>query len=114
VGLALDLELPETVPARVLASDVRNSVLMAVKEALNNIAKHAGATKVGLNMMVEGALFGLQLATTAGGLIPEWSLVLANGLRNMIQRMVSLKGSATVSSTPGKGTEICFVVILDS
>ena len=49
-GIRCRLDFPESIPAREVSSDVRHNAFLAIKEALNNIVKHAHATEVWLRV----------------------------------------------------------------
>jgi len=48
------LDIPDVLPEIPLPAPVRHRLFLAVKEALNNAVKHAGATEVQLSLAVEG------------------------------------------------------------
>ena len=93
-------------PAREVPSNQRHNVFLAVKEALQNIVKHAQATEVWLR--VQAAKDGLRIAIEDNGCgfkrVPEDAL--ADGLRNMRHRMEEINGECQVQSRIGEGTEI--------
>ena len=50
--IACTLDIPLQLPAMPLSADVRHNLFLAVKEALNNIVKHAGASAVKIQLSV--------------------------------------------------------------
>src|SRR5262249_28418871 len=46
-------EIPTNLPKVPLGTEVRHNVFLAVKEALNNVLKHAGATEVWLRLVLQ-------------------------------------------------------------
>jgi signal transduction histidine kinase/streptogramin lyase len=105
-GIRCLLDVPEQIPAREVPSNVRHNVFLAVKEALQNIVKHARATEVwlrvsaipdGLRLVIEDNGCGF------GGPSPDaW----ADGLGNMRQRLTEIGGECRVQSRVGTGTVI--------
>ena len=75
-------------------------------EVLTNIARHAGATSVWVQLAA-----GRQVVLTVGddgcGMAPDVS---ESGLRNIRERAEDLEGSCTVESAPGEGTVITWTV----
>jgi signal transduction histidine kinase len=100
------LDLPEHAPAREVPTNVRHNVFLVVKEALQNIVKHAHATEVWLR--VSATSQGLRIVIEDNGQgferVPDDAL--ADGLRNMRQRMAEIGGEYRIQSRVGKGTEI--------
>lgn len=103
--IACRFKVPVSCPAFTLEGRVRHELLMATKEAFNNIAKHASATEVefrlgvgdhGLEIDIADNGKGIQDATTGGG----------HGLKNLAARLQQLGGQCQVESRPGGGTII--------
>ena len=99
------LKVPSILPAVALASDWRHDLFLAVKEALNNVAKHAGATSASLSLSfaerrlaitIEDDGRGFDAAGTARG----------RGLGNMRRRVEELGGRFVLESWPGRGTRV--------
>jgi signal transduction histidine kinase len=95
-------DLPKDVQ---ISSVARNDISMAVKEAANNVMKHAHASELAVQVQIEAGLLkitvkddgrGFELSRDSNG----------NGLNNMKQRMESLGGHCSVESAPGKGTTV--------
>ena len=72
-----------------------------------NAAKHAKATAVDVDLMVDGASTTLVIADNGRGITPE-EIKAPNslGLLGMRERVEFIKGSFSVSGRPGKGTTI--------
>ena len=107
-GVAVDLHLP--------LSDIRfdsvieTTVYRIVQELLANVAKHANASRVTIQVLVRGKVLALTVADNGKGFHVENVLSggmdgLHNGLRNMRERAESVKGMFHAESAPGKGTE---------
>jgi len=75
------------------------------QEALTNIARHAGATRVVLQLRHadEGALL---IVRDNGSGLPPSSNGPSHGIRGMRERALLVRGAVTVESAPGRGTEV--------
>jgi signal transduction histidine kinase len=105
-GVRCLLDVPEQAPLREVPTNVRHNVFLVVKEALQNIVKHAHATEVWLR--INSSSQGLRVVIEDNGSGFEHALenALADGLRNMHQRMNELGGTCLVQSRPGTGTAV--------
>lgn len=105
--IACEVTGAELVPATPLSPEVQHNILAVVKESLNNIVKHAGATKVQLTFRVEGSRLRLEIADNGGGFdVGAPGLADRNGLTNMRVRMAAAGGTVTVESHAGTGTVV--------
>ena len=100
----LDMDAEE--PAAELNLPLRRGLLMVTKEALNNAAKHSGATEMRLQIHCEHGRLTLTLRDNGKGFDPATANQKRNGLLNMGQRMAELGGTCVVASEPGKGCRI--------
>ena len=105
-GARIRLDFPEQIPARELATDLRHNIFLALKEALHNIVKHAGATEVWLRARVTEQALELSVEDNGCGFACAPDDALADGLRNMRQRMSDIGGECRVESRPGRGTKV--------
>ena len=99
---------PEAFRNRPLTLLFRRHVLLAFKETLNNLRKHAEASKVTIRIDITQASFSYQVSDDGCGFDPANTANLGHGLNNLHRRATRLKGTCTVESTPGKGTVIGF------
>jgi ligand-binding sensor domain-containing protein/signal transduction histidine kinase len=123
------LDVPSTLPDIPLTADIRHNLFMVLKEALNNIVKHANASEVFIQIGVESTKFiitvrdngkGFHLQPTPetnAGPPPEDTAranrgVRRNGLANMRRRMQTLNGHLKLQSQPGQGTQVELTVYL--
>jgi len=106
-------DLPKTIPAAILPTEVRHDVFLAAKEALTNVAKYAAATQVRLRLILHPAAFDLIIEDDGRGFDPAAATTRpggGNGLRNMRDRMRRTGGRFECHSQPGGGTRITFHV----
>jgi signal transduction histidine kinase len=117
-NLTYQFELDEFFPDRFVPPQRRHGLLLAVKEALHNILKHAGATRVGLRCMMDGAVFVVTVADNGRGFNPQELATGAqgrqgHGLDNMRRRLAELGGECSIDSHVGSGTRVSFRLPLD-
>jgi signal transduction histidine kinase len=104
-GLVCRLKVPIVFPPLTLDGRIRHELLMAVKESLNNIVRHAGATEVECRMGVVDAALEIVIADNGKGFdtaVPTEG----RGLRNLSARLAKLGGGCSVNSAPGGGTTV--------
>ncbi|MBK9531227.1 MAG: sensor histidine kinase [Chitinophagaceae bacterium] len=86
-GVTCRISIPDNLPNIEVIGEIRRNVFLVVKEALNNILKHAKATEVSITLeRVEG---GLSLFIHDNGKGIDLSAIrqFGNGLKNMKKRM---------------------------
>ncbi len=105
-GIRCRLDLPEQPPARELSTDLRHNLFLVIKEALNNVVKHAQASEVWLRATVTPAALEVVVEDNGGGFDKVPDDAVADGLRNMRQRMEDIGGECRIESAPGKGTKV--------
>ncbi len=110
--VALRLDLPPSLPDLPLRAEVRHNLLMALKESLTNVVKHAHATTVRVKLWLENDHLRLKLTDDGCGFDPNQSHANRNGLRYLRQRLESLGGWAAIRSVSGRGTEVELAVPL--
>ncbi len=88
-----------------VSMDFKRSVLMIYKEALNNIIKHARATKVNIVITETDGLFQMRIEDNGIGFEKSKNSD-GNGLQNMQFRTQQIHGNLLIQSAPGKGTSI--------
>lgn len=109
-GVRCRLDLPEHPPELNVPADIRHNLFLAVKEALNNIVKHAGANEVRLGVDVSNGNLRVVVTDNGHGFERPPQDAWADGLRNMRQRMAEIGGDCSIESHAGAGTTIIFDV----
>jgi signal transduction histidine kinase len=104
--LRLRLDLPLNIPVRPLAAEVRHDVYLTIKEALNNVVKHADAQEVTLRLSPGEDGFEVRVVDDGRGFDAGAAAAAGNGLSNMRRRLEQWGGSARITSSPGRGTEV--------
>jgi signal transduction histidine kinase len=80
-----------------------------IVEALNNVVKHAAATRVALHLTQADGYLHLRIADDGQGFDPAHARG-GMGLRNIRERVARLDGQLTVISEPGAGTRLEAVI----
>lgn len=86
-----------------------------VQEALNNVMRHARATKVDIKVWVENELVHCSVRDNGVGFeVPEdrKRMFKGLGLIGIHERIAALHGECRISSKPGEGTELQVVIPL--
>jgi PAS domain S-box-containing protein len=103
LALAAPLEVElATVPDERLPDQVEAAAYYVVAEALANVHKHAGATRVVVHASLEDHRLVVEVADNGiGGADDEGS-----GLRGLADRVEALGGRLSLESPPGEGTRL--------
>jgi signal transduction histidine kinase/ligand-binding sensor domain-containing protein len=109
-GIRCRLDLPEHPPELNVPADIRHNLFLAVKEALNNIVKHAAAKEVRLGVDASNSKLRVVITDDGHGFDRPPEDAWADGLRNMRQRMAEIGGDCSIESHSGSGTTITFDV----
>jgi PAS domain S-box-containing protein len=104
-GIAVSLEL-EDVNKR-LHPDVELCLYRVAQESLRNVAKHSGAKRAELSLVISDGSVEMRIADQGAGFDPEKQRRLEGiGLVSMEERARLLGGHLEVKSQPGIGTEL--------
>ena len=95
---------PKGLPSRPVSAEVRHHLFLTVKEALNNIVKHADAGEVKITITLVESVLTVEVEDNGKGFVVSQSNPRGNGLLNMEERMKKLGGAFMLTSAPGKGT----------
>lgn len=105
-GLPCRLDLPDNPPEIPVTSEVRHHIFLTVKEALTNVVRHSAARNVLICATIEDAVLRVIIEDNGQGFdcVPDDAL--ADGIRNMRQRVSSVGGTFRIESRTGIGTRI--------
>lgn len=95
------------IPDIKIQGEVRRNIFLVIKEALNNIVKHAAATEASVNFSFGNGIT-VTIADNGKGFEPKNVRPFANGLENMKKRIIDINGQLNISSK--NGTSIIFTV----
>lgn len=94
-----------------LNSDLRRQLYLVFKEAINNVARHAEATLVEVDLRLDRAAIVLEIRDNGRGFDSRQAGT-GNGLDSLRNRAQRLKGTFSVESGEKKGTRLKFRVPL--
>lgn len=114
--VSLRLVFPETIPNESLDVSVRHNLFLGAKEALRNALQYSGASEIRIVLRVTLDEIQFEINDNGIGFESENAAIqrAGNGLLNMRKRMESIGGRFAITSSPGSGTTILFIVQLNT
>lgn len=106
------LDIPLGLPSYPLSAEVRHELFLTVKEALNNVVKHSGASEVWLRFRLEEARLEISVEDNGRGFSPQAVDAFGNGLTGMKERIEGIGGSFAITSGANQGTRIQLAIPL--
>lgn len=91
-----------------LSPDVEVALFRVVQESLTNVAKHAGASRVGVTLSYLDDLILIDVRDNGTGSVPENGY--GFGISSMRQRIRGIGGTVQIESEPGEGTALSATV----
>jgi len=88
-----------------------NNIMMAVKESVHNVVKHATASEVTIKVTFEGKMLRVAIQDNGCGFEPAEAAA-GNGLTNMKRRLQDIGGTCVVESRPGQGTTVHLQLVI--
>jgi signal transduction histidine kinase len=115
-GIRCRLEIPVQLPRCVLSAELRHNLFLMVKEAFNNVLKHSQASAVTVRVAATESVMEIAIEDNGRGFNLNGTMVdrKGNGLANLSRRMENLGGQLQVTTQPGRGVKLQFVVKLES
>lgn len=104
------LDVDPNLPEVVFELPIRRSLLLGVKEALNNAAKYSDASELILSIQCRGQTLFVLVEDNGSGFDPEFADPARNGLSNMKERMREVGGKCLINSKPNAGCKVEFQV----
>ncbi len=91
---------------KILSPEVRAHFYLILKEAINNVVKHAQCAHCNISVAQRGKELTMHIKDDGKGFDMHTASLHRNGLTSMQYRTTQLKGHLTIKSKPGEGTEI--------
>jgi PAS domain S-box-containing protein len=91
-----------------VTDQVAEQVVLAAREALANVVRHANATEVAVAVRVADGRIRLVVADDGNGIDPATPR--GHGLRNLEERAGALRGTCSIETNPGAGTTVTWDV----
>ncbi len=105
----VEFEVPEHLRAGACPLEFTRNIWLIFKEALHNIAKHAGATGVRIRIAEPAGGFELEIVDDGRGCCLA-DVDHGNGLANLRLRAAQLGATLRVASQPGQGTALTLTI----
>jgi signal transduction histidine kinase len=102
-GITCRFDIPVELPLIVLDGRLRHGLLLAVKETLNNVERHAQATEMEFRMAVAENQLEIVISDNGKGFDTK-TKHRGNGLKNLPLRLAKLGGRYNIKSSMGNGT----------
>jgi signal transduction histidine kinase len=100
-GIALDWDVDPELPP-MTDRETGQHVRALLSEAIANVIKHAGATRIRVSARQDGGQVVIEVSDNGAGFVPE-NVELGRGLPGMQQRASALGGALSIESAPGQG-----------
>jgi len=100
-------------PERAISTEARHQLFLAIKEALNNVVRHSGATEVWLRMRCEANELQITIEDDGKGLPriePTGSHSGHDGLLNIRTRVEKLSGAVVFENSAEGGMRLIMKV----
>jgi len=98
-----NVSIPHDIPEKELTGDRRRNIFLCVKETLNNMLKHSGATEVSIDILTNGTLL-IRIHDNGIGIDLQKIRQFGNGLQNIKRRMESIGGNFEIKNNNGTET----------
>ncbi|HEX9045391.1 MAG TPA: ATP-binding protein [Verrucomicrobiae bacterium] len=108
------LDVEPDLPPTFFDLPVRRNLFLAVKEALNNAAKHSQATELFVRIHRAGDQLTVTVEDNGRGFDPVQLGSERNGMANMTQRMDEIGGVCELTSARGAGCQVTFTVPMET
>jgi signal transduction histidine kinase len=112
LGITCRIDAPPEWPDLTVRAQTRHQLILAFKEALQNLAKHAAARVATLQLELTELQFTVTLKDDGKGLPATLDGVEKDGLDNMQARLHSIGGTAEIIPNPSGGTIVRFTLSL--
>ncbi|WP_295651282.1 triple tyrosine motif-containing protein [uncultured Mucilaginibacter sp.] len=107
-NINFEINIPEDILNTRVKMEARKNIFLIFKESINNILKHSGCSSMKVSVNKLGNKIELAISDNGKGFEVETPNT-RNGLKNMHKRVAELKGTLSIKSAPGEGTEVRLV-----
>jgi signal transduction histidine kinase len=98
---------------RLLDDDSATALFRILQESLNNISRHARASRVRVELHAQGENLVMSVNDNGIGFAPKRARIGSFGLIGIEERINILGGQSSITSAPGQGTTVLVSVPLD-
>jgi signal transduction histidine kinase len=103
--ISCKVSTPAHIPDKELTGDKRRNMFLCIKETLNNVLKHSGATEVTIDISTDH-LLRIRVADNGKGIDLQNLRRFGNGLKNIGRRMESIGGEFRIENIKGTVTTL--------
>lgn len=107
-SISCGLDIASDLPEHPLDPKFRQELFFAFKEALTNVVRHSGASRVWLRISVSENCLIVEVSDDGHSFDPRNQQAGHDGISNMKERMESLGGRCDITSSEREGTTVCF------
>jgi signal transduction histidine kinase len=107
-------EVAAELPDMPLDLPQRRNLMLAVKEAIRNAARHSGAEEVRLKVQLAGNILKVVVEDNGRGFAAAATPSTRHGMTNMKQRLADIGGSFNLKTAPGEGCRITLLLALQA
>jgi signal transduction histidine kinase len=100
-GINYSFDFPGNIPDIKLSSEQKRNLLLIAKEAIHNIIKHAGATKVLITAQLDDSYLKMKITDNGKGFDPEKTTQFGNGLQSMQRRAREMNAQLNILNDAG-------------
>jgi signal transduction histidine kinase len=104
-NITMTFSAPSTDGDLTLGADLRRELYLILKESVNNIARHSGATTAVVELALTRSELHLSISDDGRGFDPAMRTD-GNGVESMRKRAAAFGGVFTIDSAPGRGTRV--------
>jgi signal transduction histidine kinase len=105
-NLKFSIQISEDLPSTVISAEFRRNVYYAVREAVHNVVKHAGADHLEIFISTSEENLFISVIDDGMGFDPQAIHSFGNGIRIILKRVGDLGGKVSILSEPQNGTKI--------
>jgi signal transduction histidine kinase len=107
-SITFQFHSPATIPEITLSGELRRNIFLCIKEALNNIVKHSGATEASLTFSVVSNTLITEIKDNGIGINTTRTSKFGNGLNTMKERLQ--KFGSHLEIEVNNGTKLVFKI----
>ncbi len=104
-GFEYEIDLNENISWKSVDELVKVNIYRMIQESIQNIIKHAKASKVSLSIQKESEILAVSIRDNGLGFVLKKARK-GIGIKNMYSRVQKLGGELVIDSAPGEGTHI--------
>ena len=111
-GVRCWFSTPPDVPALGISATLRHNLLLACREAVNNVLKHSGATELRMTIRLDPGRLTVEIADNGRGFDVPAGEGKKSGLLNLRVRLAEIGGHCEFHSAASGGTRVRFALPL--